>query len=491
MTFPFPGRPARLLRAGLAVAAGAALLAAGAGGALMAAEAPGGWRAVAVAVGLLAGLACALALGIGLALRRAWSQRAGSRRDGDRRDGDRRDGDGDGAEEVLRAQREWFRTTLASIADAVIAADEHGRVVDLNPVAQALTGCHLEAALGRPLDEVFRVHGANRRALESPFERVIRERRVVKLPRETVLCGRRGDELAVEGSAAPIRDRSGQPRGVVLVFRDMRERRRVEAERASLLARERAARAEAEATSRAKDEFIATLSHELRTPLNAVLGWTRLLRSKRLDQADAERALEAVERGASTQAQIVDDLLDMARIVRGQLRLDVHPLDLAGVIQAAVEIVRPAAAAREIDLVTTLAPGAGLVSADAGRLQQVVWNLLTNAVKFTPPGGRVEVRLGEQGDQAVLAVADSGAGIVPSLLPHVFERFRQGDSSTTRAHGGLGLGLAIVRHLVEAHGGTVTADSAGPGLGSTFTISLPLVRSGATAAGPAVAGEVH
>ncbi len=396
-----------------------------------------------------------------------WNARAIQRVDEDRT----------GVEETLRAQREWFRTTLASIGDAVIAADERGRVVDLNAVAQALTGCRTEAALGRPLGEVFKIHGANWRELESPFDRVLRERRVVTLPREAVLTGRGGDELAVEGSAAPIRDRRGRPRGVVLVFRDMRERRRVEEERASLLERERAARAEAEATSRAKDEFIAMLSHELRTPLNAVLGWARLLRSGKLDPGSAQRAIDAIERGAHTQAQIVDDLLDTARIVRGQLRLNVLPIELSPVVEAAAEIVRPAAAAREISLVTKLDANAGLVPADPARLQQVVWNLLANAVKFTPAGGRIEVRLESRGEQVVLTVADTGSGIAPTFLPHVFERFRQADSSATRAHGGLGLGLAIVRHLVEAHGGTVEADSPGPGLGSTFTVSLPLVRA--------------
>jgi PAS domain S-box-containing protein len=380
-------------------------------------------------------------------------------------------------EETLRAEREWFRTTLASIGDAVIAADDRGRVTDMNAVAEALTGARADGALAQPLDTVFRIHGANRRALESPFERVLRERRVANLPRETVLVGRGGDEFPVEGCAAPIRDRRGRPRGVVLVFRDIRERRRVEEERASLLARERAARADAEQASRAKDEFIATLSHELRTPLNSVLGWARLLRLGKLDASGVQRAVEAIERGATTQAQIVDDLLDMARIVRGQLRLDVRPVELAPVIEAAIDTVRPAAAAREIEIASVLEPRAGPVPGDPGRLQQITWNLLTNAIKFTPPGGRVEVRLAHCGDHVELVVKDTGSGIPAEFLPHVFERFRQADSSTTRAHGGLGLGLAIVRHLVEAHGGTVSADSAGPGLGSSFTVSLPLAQS--------------
>lgn len=377
-------------------------------------------------------------------------------------------------EEKLRAEREWSRTTLASIGDAVIAADHLGRVSDLNPVAEALTGLRAADALGRPVETVFRIHGANRRALESPFARVSREGRMVNLPRETMLVGRAGETFPVEGCAAPIRDERGRPRGAVLVFRDISERRRVEEERSSLLARERAARAEAEQASRAKDEFIATLSHELRTPLNSVLGWARLLRLGKLDGRGVQRAVEAIERGATTQAQIVDDLLDMARIVRGQLRLDVRAVDLVPVIEAAIDTVRPAAVAREIEIAAVLDPRAGQAAGDPGRLQQVVWNLLTNAVKFTPSGGKVEVRLGRGPESVLVSVSDTGAGIPHEFLPHVFERFRQADSSTTRAHGGLGLGLAIVRHIVEAHGGSVAADSAGPGLGSSFTVSLPL-----------------
>jgi signal transduction histidine kinase/CheY-like chemotaxis protein len=254
-----------------------------------------------------------------------------------------------------------------------------------------------------------------------------------------------------------------------------RERRAVEIERAGLLGREQEARAEAERASRAKDEFIATLSHELRTPLNSVLGWARLLRIGKLDPSGVRRAVEAIERGATTQAQIVDDLLDVSRIVRGELKLDVRPVDLIAVIDAAVDTVRPAAAARQIDIAVVLAPRVAQVAGDPGRLQQVVWNLLANGIKFTPDGGLVEVRLEQNGGRVEIRVRDNGSGIPQGFLPHVFERFSQADSSTTRTHGGLGLGLAIVRHLVEAHGGRVLAESAGAGLGSTFTVSLPIV----------------
>ncbi|HET9595724.1 MAG TPA: ATP-binding protein [Anaeromyxobacteraceae bacterium] len=380
-------------------------------------------------------------------------------------------------EEALRAEREWFRTTLGSIGDAVIAADASGRVSEVNAVAEALTGWRRTEALGAPMDAVFRSRSGEAGTVESPFGRVYREARVADLPPGTVLLARSGAEFPVEGCVAPIRDGRGVPQGVVLVFRDIRERRRVEEERADLLARERSARAEAEEASRAKDEFIATLSHELRTPLNSVLGWARLLRMGKLDAPGIRRAVEAIERGATTQAQIVDDLLDMARIVRGQLRLDVRPLEMVTVIEAALDTVRPAAAAREIELASVLEPRAGTVAGDPGRLQQVVWNLLTNAIKFTPPGGRAEVRLERQGEAIEVSVRDTGPGIPSDFLPHVFERFRQGDSSTTRAHGGLGLGLAIVRHIVEAHGGSVEAESPGPGLGSTFRVRLPVAQA--------------
>ncbi|MFT3915714.1 MAG: ATP-binding protein [Anaeromyxobacteraceae bacterium] len=265
--------------------------------------------------------------------------------------------------------------------------------------------------------------------------------------------------------------------------------RAAEAERARAEEARALARAQADDAQRAKDEFIATVSHELRTPLNAVLGWARLLRLGRMDPERTARAVEVIERSASAQAQIVDDLLDVSRIVRGELKLDVRPLELLTVVEAAVEAVRPAAEARGIGLGAALLPHTARVAGDPGRLQQVFWNLLVNAIKFTPPGGRVEVRLEERGDEVVVEVADTGAGIDPAFAPHLFERFRQADSSSTRVHGGLGLGLSIVRQLVEAHGGTAGAASPGPGRGSVFTVRLPAVkgRPRRSASSPAVA----
>jgi signal transduction histidine kinase len=236
---------------------------------------------------------------------------------------------------------------------------------------------------------------------------------------------------------------------------------------------EQAAREEAERANRLKDEFLLTVSHELRTPLTAIVGWSHMLAKKRLDEATATRALDAIERNAMMQVQLVEDILDVSRAFTGKLRLSVGPVDLALVINDAVDSVHAAAAQRNIRLEVTLDPSARHVTGDAARLQQVVEKLLLNAFKFTPNEGQVSVRLSRADSQVEIAVADTGAGISEDFLPHVFDRFRQADGSTTRQHGGLGLGLAIVRHLVELHGGSVRAESEGEGKGSTFTVTLP------------------
>jgi signal transduction histidine kinase/ActR/RegA family two-component response regulator len=234
-----------------------------------------------------------------------------------------------------------------------------------------------------------------------------------------------------------------------------------------------AARTEAEAASRLKDEFLATLSHELRTPLNAILGWTTMLRHGQVDQSQITHALEVVERNARMQAKLIEDVLDMARIITGKLRLDMRPVALAPIVAAAIDAIRPAAEVKSIRLqVNTGALPA--IYGDATRLQQVLWNLLSNAVKFTTPGGTITTSLQLRGPHAVLAVSDTGQGLAPEFLPFVFDRFRQADQSVTRGHGGLGLGLSIVKQVVELHGGSVRAESAGPGRGSTFYVTLPI-----------------
>ncbi|HVF28574.1 MAG TPA: ATP-binding protein, partial [Pyrinomonadaceae bacterium] len=235
------------------------------------------------------------------------------------------------------------------------------------------------------------------------------------------------------------------------------------------------ARAAAEDSNRLKDEFLAILSHELRTPLTAVLGWARMLRSEHLNRETTERALEVIERNATAQKLLIDDLLEVSRIITGKFRLEMSPMSLAAVIEAAIEVIRPTAEAKNIRLQAALnTSSSAVVSGDPDRVQQVVWNLLSNAVKFTPHGGRVEVRLEHEFDCARIVVSDTGQGIPESFLPFVFDRFRQADSTTTRTYGGLGLGLAIVRHLVELHGGTVSVESEGEGRGTTFSVELPL-----------------
>ena len=255
------------------------------------------------------------------------------------------------------------------------------------------------------------------------------------------------------------------------------ENARLYTEAEGVVAREQEARREAEAANRLKDEFLATMSHELRTPLSAVLGWTQLLRLKRDDPAAMQKGLDSIERNARVQVKLVEDVLDVSRIVTGKLILNMRPVDVWRVVEAAVEVVRPTAGVKDVVIDIRGDTAAGMVSADPDRLQQIVWNLLTNSVKFTPRGGRVVVSLERRDDHAILQVIDTGQGIEPEFLPFLWERFRQADSSTTRIHGGLGLGLAIVRYLVEAHGGTAHAYSAGLGHGATFTIRLPLTTA--------------
>jgi len=266
------------------------------------------------------------------------------------------------------------------------------------------------------------------------------------------------------------------------------ELRRIQAELEQRVEERTGLLREAEDANRLKDQFLATLSHELRTPLNAIVGWTTLLMQGNLQPDAAARAVTVIDRNARAQTKLIEDVLDVSRIVSGKLRLNVHALDLTAVVKAAAESVSHAATAKRIRMKLLLEAGMGPVSGDFDRLQQVVWNLLSNAIKFTPAGGTVSVRV-EEGDSNVsVVVRDDGAGIAPEFLPHVFERFRQADASTTRAYGGLGLGLAIVRHLVELHGGTARADSEGPGRGSTFTVALPLLTDVPTLPAPGPRG---
>jgi signal transduction histidine kinase len=282
---------------------------------------------------------------------------------------------------------------------------------------------------------------------------------------ETTGCHADGHEFPIEVSITRVP--GADPPLFTGFVRDLTARLQAERERERLLW-------EAETANRAKDDFLATLSHELRTPLNAILGWTRMLLDGTMDVRSVRRALEVIDRNAHLQAQLVGDILDVSRIITGGLRLDLRSVDLAAVIGAALDAVRPAAEAKKVRLRSRLTEPTVVIRADPQRLQQIIWNLLSNAVKFTEAGGIVNVELIDAGARGIqIRVQDDGAGIDPQFLPHVFERFRQADGSVSRQHGGLGLGLAIVRHLVELHGGTVHAMSPGLGKGSTFTVKLP------------------
>jgi signal transduction histidine kinase len=339
--------------------------------------------------------------------------------------------------------------------------------------------------MGRPVVELI-IPPGQRAAHTAGLAEYLRTGEGKLLDRRVEMTAVRRDGSEVQVELALVAVKEGDYHTFSAFLRDITERKRAEAERDRALLEAENARTAAEAASRAKDEFLATLSHELRTPLTSIVGWVYLLRSGNLDPEGVARGLETIDRNAMLQAQLVSDILDMSRIMAARFRLNVRPVELAPVVAAAIDSLVPAASAKSIRLQPILDPSTGTVSGDTDRLQQVVWNLLSNAIKFTPEGGRVQVRLSGTEGHAEISVEDTGPGIRPEMLPHVFELFRQGDSSNTRAHGGLGLGLSVVRQLVELHGGTVHAASAGEGAGSVFTVRLPLARDEA-ASGPVAA----
>ena len=369
----------------------------------------------------------------------------------------------------LERQLQKFNAVMASVPDFIYMFDLSGRFVDANkPLLDLLQKTSAEvigktfAELDYPPDLAIK--------LQDQIQAVIQTGRL--LTDETPFTSASGTK-AYEYIFVPIFDTAGRVEMVAGVTRDITEHKQ-------LLQQEQAAREAAETANRIKDEFLAVVSHELRSPLNPILGWSKLLRGGKLDHQQAEHALGIIERNAKMQAQLINDLLDVSRILQGKLSLDASPINLVATIQAAIETVRLAAEAKAIQIQTQLDPDVGNVSGDSGRLQQVVWNLLSNAVKFTPSGGQIEIRLERCDSQAQITVRDTGKGIDPDFLPYVFDHFRQEDSATTRRFGGLGLGLAIVRYLMELHGGIVQAESLGEGQGSTFTVKLPLMLDQST-----------
>jgi PAS domain S-box-containing protein len=387
------------------------------------------------------------------------------------------------AREALRQESSFLHALLDNVPDAIYFKDAEGRFTRVNQHAPYRGNKAPEEVVGKTDFDFFAE--AHARAAYEDEQRIVRTGQPL-VDKEEKEVYPDGSTTWLSTTKVPVFDGEGRVTGIVGISRDITERKRA-VEAGIELAREQAARAEAERANRLKDEFLATLSHELRTPLTAILGWARMLADGFVREEMLADALGIIYRNARSQAQLIDDLLDVSRIITGKLRIEVRPVDLAPVVEAAVAVVRPAASAKRVQLQTVFEPGTGLIAGDPERLQQVVWNLLSNAVKFTPNGGRVQVRLGRVNSRVEVAVSDTGAGIAPEFLPHVFDRFRQADMGTTRRHGGLGLGLAIVRHLVELHGGTVGAESAGEGLGTTFRMTLPVLSSSDAAAGGAAA----
>jgi len=378
--------------------------------------------------------------------------------------------------------KDFLALIVESSQDSIISINFERIITSWNKAAELLYGYSADEAIGKPLTML---------TLPEDFNEVLTNIDEIKHSKKVKIFDTErkhsdGHHLFLEVVMSPINDEQGEVIGISTIARDMTERKRT-AEK--LLDREQAARRQAEQANRLKDEFLTTVSHELRTPLNAILGWSQILQTHNLDASETNKALDTITRSARAQNRLIDDLLDVSRIITGKLRLDIRAVDLPGVISAAVDAARPAAEAKNLRLQTLIDPQAELILGDPDRLQQVVWNLLSNAIKFTPKEGRVQIRLEQINSHVEIVISDTGKGIEPEFLPNVFDRFRQSDGSMTRRHGGLGLGLAIVRQLVELHGGTVSVSSAGEGQGATFTVALPLLpvsRERASDAPPSV-----
>ena len=379
------------------------------------------------------------------------------------------------AEEAVHVAYRQLAFHVESSPLAVVEWDSDFRVSRWSQSAERLFGWKADEVIGKHVNEwrfvfaddvdaVALVTNRQREGVE--VHGVLRNRNYT----------RAGEILYCEWYNSVLRDDSGHLVSVLSLVLDVTERKKAEEERAALLVRERDARKHAEEADRLKDEFLATLSHELRTPLTSILGWASMIRSGEVEGMNATRALETIERNARSQARLIDDLLDVSRIITGNLRLELNPLNLTAVVEAAVDALRPTADVKDIRLTIQFTPGECLVKGDPNRLRQVIWNLLSNAIKFTPRGGSVDIDLRCAEANARLTVKDNGEGISEAFLPYVFERFRQAEPAFSRKQGGLGLGLAVVRHLVELHGGTISAESEGLGRGSTFTLDLPLAQ---------------
>jgi len=375
----------------------------------------------------------------------------------------------------ITAQKQGNRADLllASIVsssdDAIISKSLEGIITSWNEGARRIFGYGPEEIIGQT---VLKLIPADRRDEEPKIlERLRRGDRVDHF--ETVRLRKNGESFPVSLTISPIRNLQGVIVGASKIARDITDLKTTSAEREQLLESERTARSQAEYANRMKDEFLSTISHELRTPLNAIVGWTEVLEGGGQSREEVIQGVEVIKRNAMMQAQLIEDLLDLGRISSGKMTLNVEPVDIGAVIREALASVEHGARAKQITITRVLGESRGLLG-DAKRLQQVIWNLLTNAIKFTPNGGKIVISAARINSHIEVSVADSGQGIAADFLPHLFERFRQADSSTTRPHGGLGIGLALVKQLVELHGGTVRAESPGAGMGSVFTLFLPV-----------------
>jgi PAS domain S-box-containing protein len=372
------------------------------------------------------------------------------------------------AEDEMRTSEAKFKAIFDNASSGILLLDEHLTYLEVNPAMCGLLGRSRGEIIGKSLSAFLPLGTtADPQEIAHALEGKGSWRGLFSL--------RKSDDTLVH--LEWYISAHSFPGVRLAIVTDITERIRLENERKDLLASERAARAQAERASYLKDEFLGTLSHELRTPLNSILLWTQMLLQRVTDTEQVMRGLTAIERNTKMQTQLISDLLDVSGIISGKLRLDVQPLDLTATIKSALEGLTPAIDAKELILKTWFDPRVGMISGDPARLQQVVWNLVNNASKFTPKGGRIEITLERIDSQVEITVSDTGQGIAPELLPYLFERFRQGDVSSSRTSGGLGLGLAIVKHIVEMHGGTVRASSAGPGQGAKFTVLLPIAAS--------------
>ncbi|EAW38800.1 response regulator [Lyngbya sp. PCC 8106] len=373
-------------------------------------------------------------------------------------------------EEALRQTDDLLKAIVDASPVAIITLNLEKKVITWNIAAERIYGWQSQEVIDQLLPLIPPEE-------DEQFNRLFQQalQNYTRTNYEFQHRGKNNDLIEISISLAPLHNAEGNVCGVVMTAVDITTRKRIEAERFNLLQREQSARAEAEAANRIKDEFLAVLSHELRTPLNSILGWITLIQRGKLNQTTLEQALEVIERNASIQTQLIEDLLDISRISRGQLNLNINSVNLVELIQTTVDTVRPAAEAKSIAIELILDHRINIISGDGNRLQQVFWNLFSNAIKFTPKEGSVTIKLNKVEDSyAQIKVIDSGIGIEPNFLPYVFEYFRQADASTTRSQGGLGLGLAISRHLVELHGGTIDVESEGKGKGSVFIVMLPI-----------------